>query len=66
MNCDCDSHGRPRGTESAAMGKIVIGEFIIWRDPKGFIWIAKQGGESMQTSQDALETVIAEFWMANF
>jgi hypothetical protein len=48
---------------------IRIGSFKFWYDADDKIWVAKDGGETMQCSEEtaaALEGHLEQFWMENF
>ena len=48
---------------------IRIGSFEFWYDADDKIWIAKDGGETMQCNDEtaaALESLLEQFWEANF
>jgi hypothetical protein len=49
--------------------EIRIGEFILHYDSAGTLWLSKDGGEGMGMGDEtlsALESILEQFWEANF
>jgi hypothetical protein len=45
---------------------ITIGPLTISRWPDGTLWIAREGGEGMQTSDEKLLAALEAFWAQEF
>lgn len=48
---------------------VTIQDFHLSRDAKGNLWIAREGGEAMECSEEtesALESLLEQFWEENF